>query len=161
MSAGTVIFFLAGMPGQRVENERETVFDVFHFACGVFSIPRVHCAIAPFGISNQEGQFAGGNDRESAGLITGIDIGEIGNAVARHVVMIEGAAELLRWEDLVFDASVRGLFDRSAPILHRLLQRVSRRHPMGELELEGLVLGERARVRNYGEEYRDLQLGPG
>src|SRR6516165_3070027 len=62
MSAGTVIFFLAGMPGQRVENERETVFDAFHFACGVFSIPRVHCAIAPFGISNQEGQFAGGND---------------------------------------------------------------------------------------------------
>src|SRR6202011_762197 len=97
------------MPGQRVENEREAVFDVLHLARGVFSIPGINRAIAAFGISDQEGQFTGGNDRKSAGLIAGVDIGEIGNAVARHVVMIEGAAELLGWEDLVFDRAVRGL----------------------------------------------------
>ena len=44
-------------------------------------------------------------------MIAGIDIGEVGNPVARHVIMIEGFAELLGGINLVFDRSARVLFD--------------------------------------------------
>ena len=73
-------------------------------------------------VADQERQFAGGDDREAAGLVAGIDVGEIGDAVARHVIMVERLAELLRRKDLVFDGSAGGLFDIGAPVLDRLLQ---------------------------------------
>ena len=63
---------------------------------GIFAVPGVDRADAAMGIADQERQFAGGDDREAAGLIAGIDVGEVGDAVARHVVMVERLAELLR-----------------------------------------------------------------
>ena len=72
-------------------------------------------ANAALGVADQERQLAGGDDREAAGLVAGIDVGDVGDAVARHVVMVERLAELLRGKDLVFDGAVRGLLDSRRP----------------------------------------------
>ena len=76
-------------------------------------------------------------------MVAGIDVGEVGDAVARHVVVVERFAELLRRKHLGFDRSVRRLLDGCAPLLHRLLQRMRGRNPVRELELEGFLLRER------------------
>ncbi len=129
------------MPGDRIEDEREAVLHVLHLAHRVFAIPGVDRANARLGVPDQERQLAGGDDREAPGLIARIDVGEVDDAVARHVVVVERLAELLRRIDLGLDGAVRGLLDRCPPFLHRLLQRMRRRHPVRELEVEGLVLG--------------------
>jgi hypothetical protein len=51
-------------------------------------------------ILDEEGELARGEDREAARLIAGVRPGEVGDAVARHVVMVRGLAELLRREEL-------------------------------------------------------------
>ena len=78
----------------------------------------------PSVVGHQERQFAGGDDRKAAGLIAGIDVSEVGDAVARHVVMVEGLAELLRRVNLVMQRAAGRLLDRGAPFLQRLLQRM-------------------------------------
>ena len=128
------------MEGQRIEDEGEAVFHVLHLVGRVFAVPAVDRADAALGVADQERQFAGGDDREAAGLIAGVDVGEVGDAVARHVVMVERLAELLRRKHLVLDGAAGGLLDRGAPVLDRLLQRMRRRHPVRQLQLEGLVL---------------------
>ena len=143
MSPGTTIFFLLECHVQRIEDEGEAVLHVLHLVRRVFAIPGVDRADAALGVADQERQLAGGDDREAAGLVAGIDVGEVGDAVARHVVMVERLAELLGREDLELDGAVRCLLDRRAPFLHRLLQRMRRRHPVRKLEIEGLVLRER------------------
>ena len=51
---------------------------------------------------------------EPAGLIAGVDVGDVGDAVARHVVMVERLAELLGREHLVLDGAA-GSFSTAAP----------------------------------------------
>ena len=150
-----------GMEGQRIEDEGEAVFHVLHLVRGVFAVPVVDRPVAALGIADQERQLARGDDREAAGLVAGIDIGEVGDAVARHVVMVERLAELLRGIDLVLDGAVRSLLDRSAPVLHRLLQRMRRRHPVRQLQLEGLVLRcGRADTERQAENRQAAKLHP-
>ena len=79
-------------------DEGEAELHVLHLARGVFAVPGVERLRAALGVRHQERQFAGGDDREAAGLVAGIDVGEVGDAVARHVVMVERLAELLRPE---------------------------------------------------------------
>ena len=135
------------MPGQRIEDEREAVFHVFHLVRRVFAVPCVDRADAAVGVSDQKRQLARRDDREAAGLIAGIDVGEIGDAVARHVVMVERLAELLRRKDLVCDGAAGGFLDVGAPVLDCLLQRMRRRYPVRQLELELLVVGRLLRRR--------------
>ena len=59
----------------------------------------------------------------------------------RPETTVEGLAELLGGKDREGDRAVGGFLDGLAPVLHGLLQRVRRRHPMGELQMDGLVLG--------------------
>src|SRR5262245_4448939 len=143
MSPGTTIFFLleCHVSGSRMKEKQ--YFTSFIFIGRVFAVPDVDRADAALGVADQERQFAGGDDGETAGLIAWIDIGEVGDAVARHVVMVEGLAELLRRKHFRLDGAVRRLLDRRAPFLHRFLQRMRGRHPVRKLELEGLVLSER------------------
>ena len=44
----------------------------------------------------RNGNFAGRDDRKTTGLIARVHIGELNDSVARHVVVIERLAELLR-----------------------------------------------------------------
>ena len=76
-------------------DEGEAELDVLHLLVGVFTVPGVEPHRAALGIRHQERQFAGADDRKAAGLVTRVDIGDIGDAVARHVVMVECLAELL------------------------------------------------------------------
>ena len=68
---------------------------VLHLGRGVFAIPGVDGAIAALGLADQERQLARRDDREAPRLIARIDVDEVGDAVARHVVMVERLAELL------------------------------------------------------------------
>jgi hypothetical protein len=63
-------------------------FCVLHLGRRVFVIPLVERQRALLAIGEQERQLPGGGDREAAGLVAGIDVGDVGNAVARHVVMV-------------------------------------------------------------------------
>src|SRR5213078_5396331 len=97
-------------------------FDVLHLARGVLAIPVVERLRAALAVGDQERQLAGTDDRKPAGLIAGVHISQVRNAVARHIVMVERLAELLRGIDLVSDGAVRGFLDRRAPVFQRLLQ---------------------------------------
>src|SRR5262245_46446201 len=129
------------MEGPRIVHEGETELHVLHLAIGVFAIPGVERLRTALGVADQERQFTSANDGKAPWLITRIDIGEIGDAVTRHVIMIEGLPKLLRWKDLVLEGTTGGLLDRCPPLLQCLLQRVRRWHPVRQLQLERLVLG--------------------
>ena len=142
MSPGTVIFLVLewNVPGSCTK-ARQNLTSFISLSAYLRYQASSACEPA-LRVGDQERQFAGADDREAARLVAGIDVGEVGDAVARHVVMVEGLAELLRRIDLVLDGAAGGLLDRGAPFLERLLQRMRRRHPVRQLELEGLVLGE-------------------
>jgi hypothetical protein len=143
----------ARMERARVVHEGEAELDVLHLRLGVLAVPGVDRLRAALGVREQERQLAGADHREAARLVARIDVGEVGDAVARHVVMVERLAQLLRRVDLVPDGAVRRLLDRGAPLLQRLLQRVRRRHPVRQLEVERLLLsacGRRGREREAG-----------
>src|SRR6478672_6880739 len=131
------------MPRERIKDEGEAILHVLHLVRRIFAIPGIDRPDAALGVADQERQLAGSNDGEATGLVAGIDVGEVGDAVAGHVVMVESLAELLGWEYLELDGAVRCLLDRCAPFLHRFLQRVRWRDPVRELKIEGLVLRER------------------
>src|SRR5262245_17900687 len=124
--------------------EGETELDVLHLLVSVFPVPRVERLGSALGVRHEKRQFTGADDREAPWLIAGIDVGEVGDAVARHVVMVERLAELLAREDFNFHGAAGILFDRGPPLLQRLLQRMLRRDPMRQLEFERFVLCERA-----------------
>jgi hypothetical protein len=126
-------------------DEGEAELDVLHLLGRIFAIPIVQRHRAALGVRHQEGQFTRGDDRETAGLVAGIDVGDIGDAVARHVVMIERLAELLGRKHFRLDGAARILLDRGGPVFQRLLQRMRGRHPVRDLQLEGLVLRDRRR----------------
>src|SRR5277367_2895831 len=132
-------------------DEGEAEFDVLHLLVGIFAVPGVQPHRAALGVRHQERQFARADDRKSPGLIAGIDVSDVGDAVARHVVVIERLAVLLCRIDAGFDGAARGLLDRGAPILQRLLQGMRCRHPMRYLQLEGFFL-RRSRSRADGQQ---------
>src|SRR3984957_9948589 len=121
-------------------DEGEAELDVLHLLVGIFAVPGVQPHRTALGVRHQERQFAGADDRKSPGLEAGIDVSDVGDAVARHVVVIERLAELLCRINARFDGAARGLLDRGAPILQRLLQGMRCRHPMRYLQLEGFFL---------------------
>ena len=142
MSSGTTIFLVVRMPGaaDRGRRRSSTCTSFISFAAYL----RYQSSIArmpPLASAEQERHLARGDDREAARLIAGIDVGEVGDAVARHVVMVERLAELLRRKDLVGDGAVRGFLDVGAPVLDCLLQRMRRRHPVRQLQFDFLVVG--------------------
>ena len=65
--------------------------------------------------------------------------------------MVEGLAELLRRINFVMQRAAGCLLDRGAPVFQRLLQRMRGGHPVRQLELEGLFLGERRAADQAGE----------
>src|ERR1043165_7663237 len=140
-----------GMERARIMEEREAELHVLHLLLGIFAVPLVERAGAFLGVRHHERQVAGVDDREAAGLVAGADVGDVGDAVARHVVMVERLVELLRGKHLRLDGAVRGLLDRAAPVLERLLQRMRRRHPVRQAQLKGLVL----RGRGGGAQCQD------
>src|SRR5262245_51147958 len=91
------------MERNRIVYEGEAELDVLHLLRGVFAIPGVERLRAAFRVGHQERQLAGADDRKTSGLIAGIDVSEIGNAVTRHVVVVECLAELLGRIDLGLD----------------------------------------------------------
>ena len=112
-------------------------------------------SMPPLALADHERQVAGSDDRETAGLIARIDVGEIGDAVARHVVMVECLAELLRRIDLVLDGSARVFLDVVAPFLDRLLQRMRRRHQCDSLSSKVLSCADAVpRPRKYPSKSR-------
>ena len=90
---------------------------------GVLAVPLVERRDAVL-VGQHKRQRTGVDDREAAGLIAGADIGDVGDAVARHVVVIECLAELLGGKHREVQRAARGLVDRCAPVLERLLQRM-------------------------------------
>jgi hypothetical protein len=134
--------------GAGIVEEGEAEFDVLHLFRRVFAVPGINRLRSALRIGNQERQFARADDRKAARLIAWIDIRQVGNAVPRHVVMVERLAELLGRIDLELDRPAGRLFDRRTPVFQRLLKRMGRRHPMGKLQLEGLVLRERGQAQD-------------
>ena len=138
-------------------DESQAELDVLHLLLGIFPVPGVERHRAALGVRHQERQFARADDREPAGLIAGVDVGDVGDAVARHVVMVECLAELLGGKDLVFDGAAGFLFDCAAPVLEGLLQRVRGRHPVRQFQFEGLFLRQRRRDAG-GQQQRQEHL---
>ena len=123
-----------------VVHEAEAELDVLHLGAGVLAIPLVERLRAALGIRHHEGEIAGVDDGEAARLIARADVGDVGDAVARHVVVVEGLAELLRRKHGKRHGAVGGRLHRAAPVLQRLLQRMRRRHPVRQLQVNRLVL---------------------
>ncbi len=136
------------MEGARIVQVHQTHLDVAHLARGVRAVPLVERRRALLGVADQEGQLAGRDDGEAAGRVARVDEGDVGDAVAGHVVMVLGLAQLLRRKDGELQGPVRGLRDRLAPLDDVGVQRVLGRDPVRELELHGLGEG---RAGEHGE----------
>ena len=136
-------FFIGRMPRHRIEHEGKAIMHILHLARRVFAVPGVDGAIAALRVADDERQLAGCDDREAPRLIAGIDVDDVGDAVARHVVVVERLTQLLCRKDFVGDGSVRGFLNIVAPVLDRLLQRMRRRHPVRDFQIDGLVLRAR------------------
>ncbi len=121
MSPGTVIFFFTEwkVPGSW-KKARQNLTSFISVA-GILAVPGVDRLRSALGVGDQERQFTRADDREAARLVAWIDVGEVGDAVARHVVMVEGLAELLRRIDLELDGATGGLLDRRAPVFECLI----------------------------------------
>ena len=131
-----------GVQGAGIVNEGEAEMRVLHLRRRVFAIPRVQRRRALARVAEREWHLADGDDRETARLIAGVDISDVGDVVARHVVMIERLAELLGGKDRDLDRAVRRFGDILRPGLGRLGQRVRGRDPEREPEVDLLVLSE-------------------
>src|SRR5215831_812934 len=122
---------LVGMERARIVDKGETEFHVLHLAGGIFAVPGIERLGSALGIGHQERKLARRNDGEAPRLVAGIHIGEVGYAVAGHIVMVERFAELLGRKHLVFEGSAGRLLDRGPPVLQRFLQRMIWRYPVG------------------------------
>ena len=149
--AGHDDLLLGGMERAGIVREGEAVVDVRHLLGGVLAIPRIERGAAFLRIGEQERQLHRAHDREAAGLVAGIDVRDVGDAVARHVVVVERLAELLRREDLDLDGAAGGLLDRGGPGFGGRMHRMRRRHPVREAPLDRLCP---ARSAGAGAEQR-------
>ncbi len=139
--------FLAAMIAARLEHEGEAEVRVLHLLRGVLTVPGIERRRALLGVGEHEGQLSGRDDGKATWLVTRIDISDVGNAVARHVVVVERLAELLGGEDRRLDGAVRGLLDVGCPFLGRRHQRMGGRQPDRDFQVHCLVLGERRRTQ--------------
>ena len=128
-SPGTTIFFLVEWNVPGIVREGEAVVHVRHLLGGVFAVPRIERRAARLGVGEEERQLHRAHHREAARLVAGIDMRHVGDAVARHVVVIERLAELLRRIDLHLDRAAGGLLDRSRPGFRRRMHRMRRPAP--------------------------------
>src|SRR4051794_37315598 len=110
-------------------NEGKAEMRVLHLRLGILAVERIKRLRAGMAVRERERHLADGDDREPAGLITGIDVRDISDAVARHVVVVEGFAELLGGEDDRLDRSAGGFLDIRRPLLRRGNEWMSRGHP--------------------------------
>ena len=113
---------------------------------GIGAIPRIERARAGFGVGEVERDLAMCNDREAPGLIAGIDVCDVCDAIARHVVVVGRGAQLLRGEDGNGEPAVGRFGDRLSP-RHQSgrLQGMLRRHPVGDALLRARIRGHRQR----------------
>ena len=139
-----------GVERAGIVDEAEAEFRVLHLLLGIGAVPGIERLRAFLAIAEHEGDLAGRDDREAAGLVAGIDVSDVGNAVARHVVMVDGLAELLGRKDRGGNRAARRVGDVVGPDLCRGHQRMRGRHPDRNLQIDGLVL--RARWRGAGED---------
>src|SRR5215471_2235702 len=102
-----------------LENEGHAEVRILHFAGSVLAVPRIECRCALLGVGKHEGQLSRRDDGEAAWLVTWINVGDVGDAVARHVVVVERLAELLGREDRRLDSAARLLLDVGRPFLRR------------------------------------------
>ncbi len=143
---------LARVQGARVVNEGEAEVRILHLGRGVFAIPRVERRSALSRVAEHERHLADGDDRKTARLIAGVDVGDVGDVVARHVVMIERLAELLGGKDRDLDCAVRRFGDIRRPCLGRAGQWMRGRDPEREPEVDLLVLSEGENRGSEGED---------
>ncbi len=129
-----------------IVDEGEAEMRVLHLLCGMLAIPLVERRSALVGIGEGEGQLADRDDREAAGLVARVYVGHIGNAVAGHVVVVERLSELFGRKDGALDRAVGRLCDRIGPLLGGRDQRMGRRQPDRDLQVDGLVLRHRRRA---------------
>ena len=137
--------FLLGVQRAGIVDEGHAEMRVLHLLAGIGAIPCVERLRALARVAEGEGDFADGDDRKAAGLIAGIDIGHVDDAVARHVVMVEGLAELLGGIDRHLQRSPGLLGDVVGPGLRRLDQRMRRRNPERKAQIDRRVGGEGGR----------------
>ncbi len=96
-------------------------------------------------VAEHERHLAYRDNRETARLIAGVDVSDVGNVVARHVVVVERLAELLRGKDGDLDRAVGVLGDILRPRLGGPGQRVRGRDPEREPEVDLLIRSEGGR----------------
>ncbi len=132
--------FLLAVQRAGIVDECETEVGVLHLGRRIFVVPLVQRQGAFLAVGEHEGKLAGSGDRETTGLIAGIDIGDVGDAVPRHVVMVECLAELFGGKHGNLDGAARGFLDIGGPCLRRRYQRMRRGHPQRHLHVDGLVL---------------------
>ena len=149
---------LGRMERAGIVREGEAVVHVRHLLGGVFAVPRVERRAAGLGVGEEERQLHRAHHREAARLVAGVHVRDVGDAVARHVVMIERLAELLRRIDLHLDRAAGGLLDRGGPGFRRRMHRMRRRHPVSEAPLDRLVLCERGARGGERRGEQDSQL---
>ena len=145
MSSGTTIFLVREWksPGSWMKEKQN--FTSFISSAAYFRYHSSSAANAVL-VGQKERQRRSVDHREAAGLIAGADVGDVGDAVARHVVMVERLAELLGGKNLEVQGAAGGLVDRGRPVLERFLQRMRGRCPRGNLQIEALVLRLRRRA---------------
>ena len=96
MSAGTMIFLVRewNVPGSCTKARQN--FTSFISVAAYLRYQASSADEPPLAFAIRNGNSPGADDREAARLIARIDVGHVGDAVARHVVVVERLAELLR-----------------------------------------------------------------
>ena len=144
-----------------IVDEGEAQLGVLHLGRCILVIPLVERQRALLAVAEHKRKLPRRGDREASRLITRIDVSDVGDTVARHVVVVERLAELLRGEHRQLDAAARGLLDILGPGDGRRHQRMRRRHPQRNFQIDGLVLrrgscdsSREGRRRARGDQHR-------
>ena len=96
MSLGQRRFFLREwkVPGSWMKAKQKCTS--FISVRGVLAVPGVDAPpCRPCALAKMKGSWPTAMIGKRPGLVAGIDVGEVGDAVARHVVVVERLAELL------------------------------------------------------------------
>ena len=109
MSSGATIF-LRAVIGRRDRGRRRSRNACPSSPCAAYLRYQASSAAVPLLPSAKvKGIWPTRDHREAAGLVAGIDVGHVGDAVARHVVVVERLAELLGRKDRGLDRAARCL----------------------------------------------------
>ncbi|MNY36068.1 hypothetical protein D3C86_1705280 [compost metagenome] len=86
-------------------------------------------------IRQDKGELDRPQNREATRLVARIDPGDIRHAIAGHIVVILGRAQLLCWVELELDGAARSLGNRFRPVGKTVLcQRMLIGQPVGETQ---------------------------